>query len=273
MNPQVRPVSGVEIGKAIPNQGYVTPLISGSPPPGAGAGAKVTTKFFGGTMKPLYAAPALLLALAACSVLEPRDDVPASEEVSSTAAPPSVAATSVAMPAGPYELTTQSGAQISFTLPTPATDPAVAAIEAYRVKIGAAPVSYLVAEVDNRGGTAPVDLYAVSASDAEGRQFTFSTVADVIHSWGPTYSYDFKWRMGDGRAVDEAVGTELKREAGDLSNSTINKVDSAGRATIVLASTDVELPAKFADVTVQPSGMGGEEQARPANLFEGQRVQ
>jgi hypothetical protein len=148
-------------------------------------------------------------------------------------------------------------------LPTPATDPAVAAIEAYRVKVGATPVSYLVADVDNRKGTEPVDMYMVSAFDKEGRQFTFSTVADAIQSWAPTYSYDYKWSMG-GKPLDEAAGAQLKREAKDLYNADVSDVDPAERTSVILASSDPELPTEFTRVAVQPSGMGDEEEARPA---------
>ncbi|WP_307610435.1 hypothetical protein [Pseudarthrobacter sp. W1I19] len=143
------------------------------------------------------------------------------------------------------------------------TDPAVAAIEAYRVKVGAAPVSYLVADVDNRTGTAPVNLYMVSASSPEGRQATFTSVADALHSWAPTFSYDFKWSM-DGKRLDEAQGAGLKREADDLYNADISDVDVAERTTVILASSDADLPTGFTRVAVQPSVTGSEEEAQPA---------
>jgi hypothetical protein len=138
----------------------------------------------------------------------------------------------------------------------------VAAIEAYRVKVGGAPVSYLVADVDNSTGSIPVNLYTVSALSEEGRQFTFSTVADAIQGWAPTFSYDYKWSMG-GKALDEAAGAELKREANDLYKADISDVDIAERTTVILASSDAGLPTGFTRVAVQPLGMGDEEEARP----------
>ncbi|WP_407709859.1 hypothetical protein ACJJV6_02440 [Arthrobacter nitrophenolicus] len=127
-------------------------------------------------------------------------------------------------------------------------------------------MSYLVAEVDNRKGTVPVNLYSVSVFDAGGRRFTFSSVADVIHSWGPTYSYDFGWQMGDGSAVDEAVAGKLKREATDLHSAHVNAtVATAGQANVVLASSDAQLPAEFVRVTVQAFGMDMEVEAAPAS--------
>ncbi|WP_461174614.1 hypothetical protein M1D93_08140 [Arthrobacter sp. Z1-9] len=208
------------------------------------------------------ALPAVVLMLAACSAPTAQDG-PIAGAAASSAASPAAAAVQGAMPAGPYRLTTASGAEITFALPTPATDPAVAAIEAYRVKVGAAPVAYLVADVDNRKGTEPLNMYMVTAFDDEGRQFTFSSVADAIHGWAPTYSYDFKWSMG-GKQLDEAVGAGLKREANDLYNGEVSNVDTAERSTVILASPDAELPAGFARVAVQASGMGEEEEARPA---------
>jgi hypothetical protein len=79
--------------------------------------------------------------------------------------------TATTLPAGKFKLTTLSGAEVTFTLPTPATHPAVKDLEALRVKAGGAPVSYLVAEVDNRKGTGRVNMYQVDAFDAEGAQF------------------------------------------------------------------------------------------------------
>lgn len=149
-------------------------------------------------------------------------------------------------------------------LPTPATDPAVAAVDAYRVKAGGGPVAYLVADVDNTKGAAPVDMYSVVVTGDEGQQVTFSRVTNAIQAWGPTFSYDFKWTMGDGSPVDEATGQSLKREATRLHDANTGVADVGGRARIVLASTQAALPATIAGVTVQPSGMGAEEVARPA---------
>lgn len=214
-------------------------------------------------MKPICPLPALILALASCTAPVPAQDGPSSSVLASeTVAPPSQRA----LVPGTYRVTTGSGAEINFLLPTSATDPAVAAIEAYRVKAGAAPVSYLVADVDNRKGTVPVNLYAVSVLDAGGRQFTFSSVADVIHSWGPTYSYDFGWKMGDGSAVDEAAAGRLKREATERHSANGNTtVGAAGQTKVVLASYDAQLPTEFVRVTVQPFGMDVEEEAAPAS--------
>lgn len=205
--------------------------------------------------------PAFALMLAACSA--PAQDIPTADAPGSSPDSPSATAAREAMPAGPYKLTAASGAEITFTLPTPATDRIVSAIEAYRVKVGAAPVAYLVADVDNRKGTVPVNMYMVTAFSEEGRQFTFSSVAGAIQGWAPTYSYDYKWSMA-GRALDEAAGAALKREANDLYNAETADVDIAERTTVILASSDAELPVEFTRVAVQPSVTGSEEEAQPA---------
>ncbi|WP_258802979.1 hypothetical protein [Pseudarthrobacter sp. NS4] len=185
--------------------------------------------------------------------------------MTSTSAPRPEPASPTRVPVGQYTLTTESGADINVTVPAPATDPAIEAIEAYRAKIGAPPVSYLVADVDNQRGTAPIDMYMVNVFDEQGRELSFSRVTDVIHSWGPTYSYDFKWTMGDGTPVDEAVGAGLSQEATGLYNANVDDAEAGERTRIVLASTNADMPAKVARVTVQPSGMGVEEEARPAS--------
>lgn len=216
-------------------------------------------------MKALPALFAIVLALAACTAPAPAQDAPPPGVVASTSPPRPEPASPTRAPGGHYKLTTQSGADISLTVPAPATDPAVEAIEAYRAKVGAAPVSYLVADVDNQKGTAPIDMYMVSVFDEQGEQLTFSRVTGVIHSWGPTYSYDFKWTMHDGTPVDEAVGAGLRDEANGLYNANADDAEAGERTRIVLASTNADMPEKVARVTVQPSGMEVEEEAWPVS--------
>lgn len=95
------------------------------------------------------------------------------------------------MPAGAYVAVAKTGGTIRFTLPTPSSDPAVADIEAFRKKTGAAPVTYLVADVDNRKGTEQINMYGVSAYDADGKEYAFSRAATVFDEWGPTFGSDY----------------------------------------------------------------------------------
>lgn len=180
------------------------------------------------------------------------------EDADSASAQPSV------LPAGKFKLTTKAGAEITFTLPTPATDPRVKALEAFRVKAGGAPVAYLVADVDNRKGSDVVNLYMVSAFDADGIQYTFSTVTDAIDIWKPTYQADGTYKMANGKVLDDATGSPLSEQGTDLYNANINDADKAERTTIILQSPVVDLPDTFTRVSVQPSGAGEGEDATPA---------
>jgi len=205
-----------------------------------------------------FAAAALALSSCAAPVASTPAPAPVTAEVTPTP-------TSTTLPAGKFKLTTLlSGADITFTLPTPATDPAVAKLEAYRGKTGGAPVSYLVAEVDNRKGTDFVNMYQVNAFDADGKQYTFSTVTDSLKLWGPSYGEDYKYTLPSGKVLDDATGSALSSEATELHNANLNGVDVAEKATIVLASSNATLPTEFTRVSVQPSGGGEGEDATPA---------
>jgi hypothetical protein len=160
-------------------------------------------------------------------------------------------------------LDTQSGTKITFKLPTPVTDPALAKLEAFRKKAGGKPVSYIVADVDNRNGTEPVNMYQINALDKEGREYTFGAVTDVLDTWKPTYRNDYEYKLPDGRVVDQATGSALSREGTELHNSNLIGADVAERAKIILATTDVDLPDGFTRVSVQPSGAGEGEDAVP----------
>jgi len=202
---------------------------------------------------------AAALALSSCAA--PAASTPAPAPVTAEVTP---TPTTTTLPAGKFKLTTLSGADITFTLPTPATHPAVKAIEAYRVKTGGAPVSYLVAEVDNRKGTDFVNMYRVNAFDADGKEYTFSTVTDSLKLWGPSYGEDYKYTLPSGKVLDDATGSALSSEATELHNANLNGVDVAEKATIVLASSNATLPTEFTRVSVQPSGGGEGEDATPA---------
>lgn len=172
--------------------------------------------------------------------------------------------TPTVLPAGEFELNTVSGAKIKFTLPTPATDPALAKLEAFRKKTGGKPVSYILADVDNRQGTELVNMYQINVFDKEGREYTFSGVTDVLRTWEPRQGTDYVYRMPDGRVLDEATGSAWSSEGSELYNANQNGADVAERAKIILASADADLPDEFTRVSVQPSGMGQGEDAIPA---------
>lgn len=126
------------------------------------------------------------------------------------------------------------------------------------------PVSYLVADVDNREGTEYINMYMVSAFDKEGRQYSFTTVTNAVDKWRPSYGSDYRWTLPNGTVLDEASGSTLNGEAADLNNGNLADIDPAERATVILASNDVDLPDEFTRVSVLPSGgLTEAEEARP----------
>lgn len=137
-------------------------------------------------------------------------------------------------------------------------------MEAFRVKAGAAPVSYLVADVDNRQGTDFINMYSVSAFDQAGRKYTFMNASDLIGKWAPTFGADYKYRAPGGQILDEATGKALQNQEFDVSKTLVSGAQIAERATFILTCKDVDLPAAFTRVTVAPKGGFSEEVAQPA---------
>ncbi|MFE4197265.1 hypothetical protein ACFRJ9_15485 [Paenarthrobacter sp. NPDC056912] len=168
------------------------------------------------------------------------------------------------MPAGAYDAVAKTGGTIRFTLPTPASDPAVADIEAFRKKTGAAPVSYIVADVDNRNGTTPINMYRVSAYDADGKEYSFAWAETVFGEWGPSFGSDYVYHMRDGSTVDEATGNALYNEGVRLNNAVDIVASPAQRANLILISKSTDLPKEFTRVAVNPSGMGNPVEALPS---------
>lgn len=218
-------------------------------------------------MKRLTGLTLLVLALAGCSGTPQGASTPPAQPAAPAAATQTSTPTPTwkSLPAGKFALTSQSGAVIAFTLPTPATDPAVAPIEAYRVKTGAAPVTYIVADVDNRTGKKLVNMYRVLAFDKEGHEYAFSTVTDSINSWGPTFGSDYKYKMPNGTVLDDATGNALYNQGVELNNANNSGADIGARKTMVLASKSTGLPSEFTRVAVMPSGAFGEEEATSAH--------
>ena len=212
-------------------------------------------------MKRLTIFAAVAVLATSCAAPAATSPAPAPAPVTAEASP---TPTSTTLPAGKFKLTTLSGAEVTFTLPTPATHPAVKDLEALRVKAGGKPVSYLVAEVDNRKGTERVNMYQVDAFSEDGAQFQFSDAATLTSLWSPSYGADGSYTMPSGKVLDAAAGAALQAEATDLHNALIGDAEKGEKATIVLASSNATLPTEFTRVSVQPSGGGEGEDATPA---------
>ncbi|WP_420178535.1 hypothetical protein [Paenarthrobacter sp. TA1.8] len=138
-------------------------------------------------------------------------------------------------------------------------------IEAFRVKAGAAPVSYVVADVDNRAGRGSINMFKVTAFDPEGKKYEFSRAYQFVSAWGPSYGSDFVYRLPDGTALDEAAGRSLNDQEVELHNSLLDDVAPAEHASIVLVSESPELPKEFTRVAVNPNGAGEQVEALPTS--------
>ncbi|WP_017793440.1 LptM family lipoprotein [Leucobacter salsicius] len=209
----------------------------------------------------IVAAIAITLALTSCGATDNTGDTqaPTQEPTTAEAVEPQL------YPEGPFELTSLSGAEISFELPSPANDENLAEIEQFRTDTGGSPVSYIVLQVDNRNGTEPVALENVTAFDADGNKYEFSSIIDFIDEWSPYYSEDYEYVLPDGTTLPEDEGDELQRRGVDIYNSNLGEVAVAENATIILASPEVELPGEFTRVTVFPDAFATDgEDATPA---------
>lgn len=202
----------------------------------------------------LVAAITMSISLMACS--GGTDAVDASQ--SKTDSTQSNTDASTLYPAGPFELTSATGAKVSFDLPSSADDERIADVEKFRTDTNASPVSYIIADVDNRKGTERVDL-TITAFDADGRKYSFSPVSDSISEWEPYYSEDHEYVMPDGSKLAEDVGSELSDRGTDLYNKYLMAIEPAARGTVVLVSVDEDLPTEFARVALSSSGNAAED--------------
>lgn len=220
------------------------------------------------TLAPL--AIALSLMLTACGSGSP--DAGSAQPSSTTAEEAPLDTTTedvseeVLFPAGQFMLITMSGADIKFDLPVPSSDERLREIEKFRKDAGADPVTYIIADIDNRQGSEYVNMYDVTAYDVDGKKYEFSGVSDFIDEWGPTYTSDYDYVLPDGTKMESTAGEALYSRGSDLSNEYLDGIDAAERGPMVLASKASKLPNEFTRVAVHPSGgMNEAEEALPAD--------
>lgn len=122
-------------------------------------------------------------------------------------------------------------------------------LEAYREKAGADPVGYITVDVDNRQGTALINMYEVAVFDASGQKYVYQTPdsSGQINQWQD--------------ALGGIDSTSTYNEGVDLSNKYMHGVDPHERSTMTLVGP--ALPAEFSVVSVQPSGAGNAADAVP----------
>lgn len=106
---------------------------------------------------------------------------------SPTVAPPAAStttdpATVVASGPGTYTFS-YMGASGSIDIPASASEPSLANFEAYRKKASAAPVTYLLAKIDNSNGTSSINMYSIVVVTDDGQQVTGTGVGGTISKW------------------------------------------------------------------------------------------
>lgn len=151
--------------------------------------------------------------------------------------------------AGTYSLSTADGGKVRFQLPTPTTHQLVAPLESYRTATGGAPVTYLVADVDNRKGAQNIGMASVAVFDPDGKKIEFTPAWKAVGDW-------------QSKLPSDAPAGVYNRGV-DLYNANLRAIEPAERRSIVLTAPVKALPASFARVTAMPSGYDSEQIALP----------
>ncbi|EMY35636.1 lipoprotein [Arthrobacter crystallopoietes BAB-32] len=213
---------------------------------------------------PIPVAAALVVVLGACgSPQAAQDEAPVDDPAVATEGQ-ALEPTQEIFGPGEFELTTADGAQITMQIPA---DPP-ADIEAFREEVGAEPVTYMTAQLDNRKGSTAVGMYQVTLYDPEGNTYVFED-ASVSHigEWGPTYTEDYEYLLNDGTKLDESTGEALSSQSTDLYNKYLNSgnVDALAKGEAVMMGAFEEVPEEITGVAVQAYGMGEPEYAVPSD--------
>ena len=169
------------------------------------------------------------------------------------------------MPAGEYEAYAEAGGHIVMEIPASTDDELIAEIEDYREQIGAEPVTYLIADVDNREGSDSIGMRKVKVFDAEGVEYEFTDAADLIEEWGPSYTSDYENVMPDGTVLTIEENKAISQAERDLLDNLTGSVSAAGRGTIILIHEGTDLPDEYTRVAVQPGPFGETVEAYPAD--------
>ena len=146
------------------------------------------------------------------------------------------------MPAGEFELQASQGTHITFELPTDPAHESLQSIEEYREALDLEPVTYIVAEVDNRQGDSPVTLADIYVYDPDGTEYIFSSAGPIVSRWDtPT---DETYYMS------QDIREELSQD-----------VQPAGKDELILIYEGDDLADEFTRVAAWPTGPGDAEEA------------
>lgn len=170
------------------------------------------------------------------------------------------------MEAGEFETYSSGGGHIVFDLPADSDSEELVELEEYREDVNADPVTYLIADVDNRNGSESINMYQVKAFDEDGNSYEFSDVSAYVSEIGPTYTGDYEYVLPDGEVLDDELGFELSERNTDLHNEYLDGASPAERKTMILVHEGDDLPDEFTRVAVWPNGAGEEVEALPTDF-------
>jgi len=173
------------------------------------------------------------------------------------------------MEPGEYEVYSMDGAHITFDLPADPEDEALQEIEQYRQGVQAEPVTYIIADVDNRDGADSVDMYQVAVFDEDGNKYEFSEVSNYISDISPKTDWegdDDTYLLPNGERLSLEEGSNLRHQSVDLHNEYLYGASAGERKALIRVYEGDDLPDEFTRVSVMPSGAYDEVEAFPTDF-------
>ncbi|MFI7742292.1 hypothetical protein [Kocuria rhizosphaericola] len=188
-------------------------------------------------------AAAVALTATGCGVLK-------ASEPEAIAQPGTVTTAPSGLSPGPYALTTEEGAVITFDLPTvPAPDDEV---EQLRQDLHVEPVTYVEMHIDNTEGTRTVQIDDLKVISHEGGQFPFEPAVQVLSDWDPNRSGEGGFWRADGSPLDPEEGARLDARTHELINQYTGSVPAGTTGRELMIGDFESLPRTFDDVELSP---------------------
>jgi hypothetical protein len=188
-------------------------------------------------------AAAVALTATGCGVLK-------APEPNAIAQPGTVTTAPSGLSPGPYALTTDEGAVITFDLPTvPAPDDDV---EQLRRDLSVEPVVYVELHIDNTEGTRTVQIDDLKVISHEGGQFPFEPVAEVLSDWDPNRSGEGGFWGADGSPLDPQEGARLDARTHELVAQYTGAVPVGATGRELMVGDFEKLPKTFDDIELSP---------------------
>ncbi|WP_157571415.1 hypothetical protein [Kocuria rosea] len=188
-------------------------------------------------------AAAVSLTATGCGVLK-------ASEPEAIAQPGTVTTAPSGLSPGPYALTTEEGAVITFDLPTvPAPDDEV---EQLRQDLHVEPVTYVELHIDNTEGTRTVQIDDLKVISHEGGQFPFEPAAEVLSDWDPNRSGEGGFWTADGSLLEPEEGARLDVRTHELIAQYTGAVPAGSTGRELMIGDFESLPRSFDDVELSP---------------------